>query len=435
MTRFQIIFTTLLVIFAVVGVALFALSKNSGSSATAPQLVMWGTFDSATMSSFLSDVAIKNKRDVNVTYVEKSSSSFEVDLIEALASGRGPDLVLLPQDLIVKQLDKFYVIPYSSYSERTFKDSFVEAGELYLIPRSNLGEGGVIGMPFSIDPLVMYWNRDMLADAGLASPPRNWTELAPLVSKVTKKDGSGNLIQSLVSFGEIRNVDHAKDIVALLALQAGTPIVSRDTQGSLVSVFSMQGRTLAPAEEAVRFFTEFANPVKPTYSWNRSLARSRTSFVSGRLALYLGYASELSGIRAANPNLNFDVADVPQTGGRSMTFGRVHAIAILKSSQNIGASYVAATTLTSAPIITEWVTKSGLPPVRRDLLASLPSDAYRAVFYKGALNARAWLDPNREGTDTVFTRLVENVTSGKLLISESVRTASLEIDGLIRNTQ
>ena len=428
MSRFQIIFITILVIFAVAGIAVFALSKNTGSS-EAPQVIMWGTFDSSLMSGFLSEISTANRKTVNVSYVEKSPVSMESELISALARGAGPDLILLPHDLILKQMDKFYEVPFSTYSARDFKDAFVEEGELYLTPT------GILGFPFSIDPMVMYWNRDMFANAGLATPPKSWTEFASLVPKITKKDISGTISQSLVSFGETRNVDHAKDIITLLALQAGTPIIGRDTQGSLTSVFSTQSQSIAPAEEAVRFFTEFANPVKSLYSWNRSLPTARASFVSGRLALYFGYASELPGIRASNPNLNFDVAEVPQTGGRTTTFGRMHAIAILKASPNIAPAYVVAGTLTSSPIISEWVARSGLPPVRRDLLAAMPADAYKAIFYRGALLSKAWLDPNREATDALFTRLVENITSGRLLVSEAVRNTSLELDSLIRSNQ
>ncbi|PJE74001.1 MAG: hypothetical protein COV01_02725 [Candidatus Taylorbacteria bacterium CG10_big_fil_rev_8_21_14_0_10_41_48] len=428
MSRFQIIFITVLVIFAVAGIATFALSKNQGGS-DAPQLVMWGTFDSSLMSGFLSEVASAYRKEVNVSYVEKTTASIESDLVEALARGQGPDLILLPQDLISKQLDKFYPIPFSSYSERDFKDAFIEEGELYL------NSSGIIGFPFSVDPIVMYWNRDMFSNAGFATPPKKWTEFASLVPKMTKKDTAGNISQSLVSFGETRNVDHAKDIIALLSIQAGTPIVSRDTQGNLTSVFSMQGSTLSPAEEAVRFFTEFANPVKSLYSWNKSLPTARASFVSGRLALYFGYASELPAIRASNPNLNFDIAEVPQTGARTTTFGRMHSIALLKSSPYISAAYIASNILTSAPVISQWVIKSGLPPVRRDLLAKAQSDAYKAVFYRGSLTAKAWLDPNKEASDAIFTRLIENITSGRLLVSEAVRTANIELDSLIRSNR
>jgi hypothetical protein len=41
------------------------------------------------------------------------------------------------------------------------------------------------------------------------------------------------------------------------------------------------------------------------------LPKSREYFLSGRLATYFGFASEAPKIRLINPNLNFDVAEMP----------------------------------------------------------------------------------------------------------------------------
>lgn len=426
MSRFQLIFTGILIALGVVGALVFALSKSS-SSQSAPQVVMWGSIPSQTVTDFLSK-AMQDYRDtVNVSYVQKDAATLESDLIAALARGQGPDMILLPQDLIVKQLDKFYPVPFSTYSERAFKDSFIQEGELYLTP------AGIIGFPFSVDPLVMYWNRDMFSDAGVATPPSAWGQFFTLAPAITKKDANGNILQSAIAFGEARNVVHFKDTLALLSLQAGTPIVGRDaTSGALKSFFGTPGQTGTPGDQALAYYTEFSNPLKASYSWNRSLPTDRSDFIAGKLAVYFGYASELSGIRAANPNLNFDVAMVPQTEGKKATFGAMNAIALLRSSKNLAAAYIAAGTLTDAALQAEWVSETGYPPVRRDLLTTLPGDAYRAVFYKSALISAAWLDPNREATVGVFGRLVEDVTSGKLLVSESVQNASQQLDALLR---
>ena len=37
-----------------------------------------------------------------------------------------------------------------------------------------------------------------------------------------------------------------------------------------------------------------------------------TMFAKGALAMYFGYAGEWAGIKARNPHLNFDIAEVPQ---------------------------------------------------------------------------------------------------------------------------
>lgn len=426
MTRFQIIFTSLLVLFGVGGAILFAVSKNNGGSVV-PELVMWGTVKSSLVSSFLSSIESDTKDVFKVSYVEKSPETIESDLVSALARGQGPDMFLMPQDFILRQLDKFYIIPYENYSERMFKDSFIQEGELYLSPE------GIIGFPFITDPMVMYWNRDIFTNEGLSLPPVSWTEFFTLAPKIVKKDEKGNITQSLVAFGETRNVLHAKDIISLLALQAGTPIVSRNSQGELTSVLDYSFGSSIPGEQALSYFTEFSNPNKTSYSWNRSLPLDRNAFSAGRLAVYFGYASELSAIRSSNPNLNFDVAPVPQVGGaKKISFGSMHAIAVLKSGKYPSSAFVAATNLTGQTLQSLFIESSQLPPVRRDMISKLPGDAYKSVFYQSALISNAWLDPYNLATDNVFANMVENVTSGKMRISESVRSASLEINSLLR---
>ncbi len=431
MSRFQLIFTGLLVALGIGGAILFAVSKNNANK-SAPATVIWGAVGSQTVNTLLSEISADSSQPLNVSYVQKNPATFESELIAALARGAGPDMVLLPQDLILKQLDKFYVVPFTAYSERAFKNSFVQEGELYLLQQ------GIVGFPFSLDPLVMYWNRDMFSNAGVAVPPTSWTELFALQPKLTAKDANGNITQSLVAFGEARNVAHYKDVLALLALQAGTPIVAYDSRGFFASALSSPAASsqgLVPGEEAVSFYTEFSNPTKSSYSWNRSLPLDRSAFIAGRLALYFGYASELASIRAANPNLNFDVAPVPQTGGKRVSFGSMTAIAILRASKNVAASYNVALALTGPQAQSKWVEISGSAPVRRDMLTVVPGDAYKAVFYQAALVSTAWLDPNREATNDVFARMVENVTSGKLRVSESVRAASQEIGSLLNTNQ
>lgn len=425
MSRFQLIFTGIFVALGILGAIIFAISKNTASQG-AVSVVMWGTLKSGTVDSFLSE-AMQNNRDIlNVTYVEKSQATFESDLIAALARGTGPDMVLLPQDLIVKQMDKFYLIPFSSYSQRTFLNSFIQEGELYLT------SSGIIALPFSVDPMIMYWNRDIFSNAGIAVPPTSWSEFFTLAPKMTIKDANGNISQSTIAFGESRNVSHFKDIISLLSLQAGTSIVGTDNQGNLSSTFNSHGQGLVPAEEALSYYTEFSNPLKPSYSWNRSLSTDKSAFIAGQLAVYFGYASELASIRTANPNLNFDVAIVPQTEGKRLTFGDMNAIALLKSSKNLSAAYTDAVLLTGSQLENSWSAISGFPPVRRDLLTSVSGDAYSPIFYQSALISNAWLDPNKEATTNVFSNLVENVTSGKLRVSESVNAASQQIDAYLK---
>jgi hypothetical protein len=83
-------------------------------------------------------------------YVEKTEEEFDLAFIEALASGVGPDVFMLPSGKILKYRNKIYVIPYNVFSQRQFRDTFIEGAEIYMAPE------GVLAFPVSVDPLVMY---------------------------------------------------------------------------------------------------------------------------------------------------------------------------------------------------------------------------------------------------------------------------------------
>lgn len=428
LTPFQAIVIGAFVVAILGGVASLALFR--GGSQNLPNLTMWGTIPASIMTEFLGQKSFEDA-GIKISYVQKNPSTFEEDFVEALASGLAPDLVIMPHDLIYKQRNKLLVIPFDSISERVFKDTFVESGEIFLT------EGGMLGLPFTLDPLVMYWNRSMFSSKAISTPPKFWDEFFTLAPKFNERNAAGNLNKTVVSLGESVNITNFKEILSVLIMQAGNPIVSFD-QGrvrynSLLNErFNLSER---PAEASIRFYTEFSNPVKPTFSWNKSLLDSRDAFVSEELGTYFGFSSELPTLRKLNPNLNFDVTTLPQVrdGEIKMTYAKVNALVIPRSARNASAGAIAAQALVSANSIESLSLLTGLPPVRRDLLSTLPTEASQNVFYRSAVMSRTWLDPSSEETDTVFSNLVENVNSGRLRVSQAVDRADSELQSVISN--
>ncbi len=427
MSKFQMLFFGLLVAVILGGVMLFSTSSRT-KGGFAPVKV-WGTVDDGLFDGYVVKLKNDSKSEVKIVYTQKNKDTFETDLIEAIASGKGPDVIFLPQDLILRQQDKIVPIPFKSFSERSFKDTFIEEGELYLT------KDGVIAMPFSVDPLITYWNRDLFSSAGIARPPSTWDELSSLVDSFTKKDNASNITHTTIALGEFGNVTHAKDIIAALMIQAGNPIVTKDTTGKYGSRLDESlGYTVRPANAAINFYTQFADPLRSVYSWNRSLPQSKDFFISGDTALYIGYGSEIMEIRKKNPNLNFDIAPLLQarTAKSKVTFASMQGLAILKSSKNaVGASNAIAF-LTSNAGIKAWSQMTLLPPVRRDVLADRPSDSVNTVLYNSALWSQAWLDPDRTKTSAVFKSLVETITSGKSQTGEAVQKADDELTQLLK---
>ncbi|MBI4118296.1 MAG: extracellular solute-binding protein [Parcubacteria group bacterium] len=415
--------------FLILGIVIFSGLIPLGSDA--PQgvggtVVVWGTVSAARLSEPLVALNNKNKGLFEVQYVEKDSRFFDLELIEALAADRGPDLILLPHDLTLRHRDKILPIPYETFSERSFRDAYVDAGDLYF------SSDGILALPFTIDPLVMYYNRSLLSGAGVVKAPAYWDEFFILGEELTKKDAAGNIETSAVSLGEYRNIRNTKDILSLLMIQSGNPIVEDENGVYRVLLSERLGLVVPPAESALRFFTEFSNPTKPMYSWNRSLSEAQDLFAANDLVIYFGYASERAQIEAKSPRLNFDVAPIPQVRNVATiaTSGKMTGIAVLKRSKNITTAFYAAYALAGSEFLQAVLARDTLPPVRRDLLVHKPTDSFGRVFYDAALIVRLWPDPNPEATGRIFQDMIETVVSGRRTVAEAVGRAAIELTEL-----
>lgn len=429
MSKFRLAVTIFFGIFIVIGLIVFAVVRT-GSNTPVSRAVIWGTFDSKNFGQALEDSGIAGDETFEVTYVQKDPENFDFEFIEALARGEGPDIILIPHNSVLRHENKLYKISYESLSQRDFKDIFMEEGELYLT------SSGILGVPMLVDPMVMYWNRDILNNANITQPPTRWGQFYSLAEKITKKDQAFTISQSAIPFGESNNVDHFKDIISMLIQQAGNDIVGFK-QGKLQSLLiEKENSVLQPSIAALTFYTEFSNPVKPFYSWNRSLPSSRDFFLSGDLALYFGFASEIFSLRQKAPNLNFDVAHVPlgDNDQTVTTFGRMYGLSITRQAKDVAGAIriISALTSTSSNVI--FSRYIGMAPVRRDVLSEPQTDAYRSVFYESALHSRAWLDPNPDRTNQIFSDMITSVTAGRLKPSEAVGRASSELNALLGNS-
>jgi len=398
-------------------------------------VVIWGTVSRDIMEEALIalDDVLPKGYEGTVAYKEKDERTFNEVLVDALAAGEGPDLFLLRQGDIVKHLNKIFIIPYESYTERRFKDTYIEGGEIYL------SNEGVLALPFIVDPLIMFWNRDILAREGVATTPENWSEFFLLSPKLTKRDSSANILLATVPFGEYRNVTNAKEIISALIMQADNPISYRnpttnDLTISLQTLNSGREDEPSPTEAALRYYTEFSNPVKSVYSWNRALNESRRTFLSGDLAFYFGFASEISELRKANPNLNFDIAVLPQIKDdlTPATFGNMQALAVVGSTDNFAGSVRVAALLSTNSVLAVVQEFTLLPPVTRSLLSNQQVDDIQPILYESALISAAWLEPDREKVDTAFRDMIESISSGRLRINEAIGEAQTELTNLLK---
>lgn len=445
---FQIVILAVFGALAVAGVLIFAFVVGRAQTDSLGSVEIWGTFDDEVVAGALRQLGDSDARAKSVVYVEKKDDTYAAELTEALASGTGPDLFFMTQDEVIEDGSKVVAISYESIPKEQFENTFVEAATPFL------RKEGVVAVPMLIDPLVMYWNKDMLETAGYAKPPEAWSELYDMSGKITKRDESRTLQRMTIALGEYQNITHAKEILSLLMLQAGGRITN-DVNGKILPALSSgANESQRPTESALRFFTEFANPINAYYTWNRAQRDSRAAFGAGTLALYIGTAREEPLIRRTNPNLNFAVAPVPQIKAKeyATNVGTVYALAIPKTSDNQNGALVIASLLASPEPTRIFSEAIGIPSARRDVLSELttcftclqfgtscPSDDVRNnckakygaapilamdnLFNKQAIIAKSWIDPNPQKTDEAFQAMIESITSGAAKLSDAIQKA------------
>ncbi|MHB8660724.1 MAG: ABC transporter substrate-binding protein [Minisyncoccota bacterium] len=416
---------------AVIGIVVFAThSSNTNNTNTVGSVVIWGTLPKQKMQIFLTAAGQADQTLKDVSYIQKNPATLPNDLSAAIATGNAPDLVLDSQEDLIS-LTKFIApIPSTALSASTFVNTFIEEGKLFAVPN-----GGYYGIPFLVDPIVLYSNRTILSSSGIAKPPETWEALTGLVPNIAVLTPTQQVTRGLIALGTYDNIHDARGILSTIFLQTGVPISSYATNGLLAADLGERTTNGTPPGQAViGFYTQFADPSKVSYTWNASLQDSQQEFLAGDLALYLGYASEASFLTQANPNLDFDVTPVPQpaTATAKNVYSLLYAFMIPNGAKNPAGAYQVASLFTNSAEQTAAAAATGLAPATLNQLAQPPADPVAAIAYAEALYASGWLSPVPANTDAVFSSMIGNVTSGRSSIGMALASAEQTLNSYLQ---
>jgi ABC-type glycerol-3-phosphate transport system substrate-binding protein len=421
---FQGILVGVFALGALIGLFVFATYSSDGSGAGGVgAVVIWGTLPRAELDMALLEMGKIEAKLKSVTYVEKNVDTLPSELASAIATGSGPDLLLASQESLYGLAKFLTPISTDSVSPSAFTGTFIDEGGLFTIPDGS----GYYGLPFLVDPLILFWNNDILSSSGIAKPPATWEALVGLVPNLALLTPTKQITRGLIGLGTYDNVYNARAVLSALFLQTRVPISAYGNNGMFTANLGESGSGGPPLGQAVlAFYTQFADPAKVSYTWNTSLPNSRQAFVAGDLALYLGFASESRVLSALNPNLNYNVAQLPQpaTATGKVTYGLVYALMIPRGARNPSGAFEVAALLTNNVEQEIAATFTSLAPSTRSLLGTLPADPVRSVAYTSALYSKGWLSPAPSAVDQVFSSMIGNVVTGRLETGAALNRAA-----------
>ncbi|WP_203417297.1 extracellular solute-binding protein [Jiangella ureilytica] len=233
------------------------------------------------------DLEVQSWDNINDVIRTKVQAGEAPDILNIDAfSGFAKDYLLYPADEIV--------------SEETFGDfqeSFIENASL---------DGTVYGLPMIASARALFYNEDVLAQAGIAEPPATWDDLLAAGTAVAAL-GTG-----VYGYGMPLGSEEAQAETSIWTFGGG----GSWTDGDAITVDTPEN--LAAVEFMKRMIDEGATQPDPG-------ATDRTPmldvFVQGQIAMAVGLPPTIGQIEERNPALDYGIAPVPTQDGSPVTLG------------------------------------------------------------------------------------------------------------------
>lgn len=414
------LFFFILIFLLTSGLGCKGISKEQQEAVKPITLNYWRVYDD---SDSLSEIITAYKvlhPNININYRKLRPEEFQTELLNALAEDRGPDIFSIHNTWLPAYQTKILPLPPSlkvafqrvegtyqkklvvdiktipTLTAKQIQDQYVGAVALDIIktgfnPQTNQPTKTIYGLPFSVDSLALYYNKDLLDAAGIPEPPKTWEDFQKDVKLLTKIAPDNTILQSGAALGLAKNVLRSADILSLLMMQNGTVMTSES--GAPTFNLMPQGVSLpaTPAAQALQFYTDFANPAKEVYTWNEKMPESLDAFVRGQTAFFFGFAYHLPIIRSRAPKLNFNIVSAPQINpGASVNFASYWLETVSKKTLYPNEAWDFILFASGAKNVVNYLNKVKKPAALRALVSTQLNEPDLGPFAKQLLTAKSW---------------------------------------------
>ncbi len=421
-------------------------SKEVAQRSQPITLKYWRVYDD--VDAFEETIVVYQKMHPNISidYRKFTYDEYQKALLASLAEDKGPDIFSLHNDWLRAWQPRLLPLPPAlsiAYREikgtikkeavtvlrqeptitiKQLSNEFVDVvADDVVLPTEQVDPRAplipkIYGLPLSIDTMVLYYNRGILNNAGIAQPATDWRTFQEQVKKITKLDQTGTIIQSAAALGTADNVARATDVLSLLMLQNGTQMTDANGLASFNKYPpELAGRPYPPGAEALIFYTDFANPEKEVYSWNAKMPNSLEAFIGGQTAYYFGYAYDLPVIRRSNPKLNFGISSFPQIeGNRPVNFANYWIETVSNKTKYPDEAWDFIQFITKAEHAQGYLNATQKPTALRSLINGQLEDLDLSVFASQVPTAKSWYHGmDAKATEAAFNEMIRQMLAGE----------------------
>jgi multiple sugar transport system substrate-binding protein len=385
------------------------------------KLEMWGVGDD---SPVFSDV-IKSYQDiyknVRINYTKFNDlATYQKELVNALAENRGPDIFMVNNLWVYGNWGKLYPAPPLLLTTQVVSQIFPS-----VVSKDFVLSGNIFALPLSMDALALIYNKDIFNAKSIVFPPATWDEFVSDITKIREIDQNKKISLSATALGTAYNVDNVLDILSVLALQSGS-VINNPTNDGI--------RFDDAFNKTVNFYTQFADPVSPYYTWNESFDNSITSFATGKTAMILNYYNSLNDIKNRNTYINLGIAALPQVTLNNSTqlanWASYLGLAASRQTQNPYVAWHFIKYLTTTPSVSSiYLAAANKLPVLLSLIQQ-GLGGNNDVFLREFLTAKSWYQADPQAISAAFRGMINDILSGKINTQNAIKATEELINKL-----
>lgn len=444
----------LLLFILLAGFGCKTVDKKTQASTKPITLTYWRVFDD---SDAFTEIIDKYKRlhpNITIEYRKLRYEEYENELLNAWAEDRGPDMFSIHNTWLRKYQNKITPLPaqitmsylvekgtvkkevvpelrtVKSVSVKDLKNNFADVVASDVI----FEDGQIYALPLSVDTLALYYNRDLFNGAGITQAPKYWNkEFQQDIKKLTKQDPKKGIIQSGVAMGTASNIERYSDILSALMMQNGA-VMAVGNQISFHTIPATIKTNYNPGLEALRFYCDFANPLKEVYAWNKEMPNSLQAFTSGNLAIFFGYSYHLEQIKSQSPSLNFGIAPLPQIEGNPIpvNYANYWVESVSKKSKYPNEAWDFIQFVSKEENAKIYLEKTKKPTALKSLINSQKDSEELGVFAEQILSAKSWYK-GRSANDAerAIKEMIEMVLLAPDKIADIIRDGANKVQQTI----
>lgn len=342
-------------------------------------------------------------------------------LLPAYGAGKGPDMTAMNSSQLPVYASKGLFQPLDD----AFTPGPVEKAAL--VPgavQAGRYDGKQYAIAANFTPLLLFYNKKLLKDAGIDAPPTTWDEWATDLKKLTKGGGPGGKPSQ---YGLAVGTHDTVEIIPLLLQGGGGGVVSAD--GKTVTFDSPQ---------SVQAMTYWANLIRTNKiaPVGNSGADADKIMTSGKAAMEVNGPWLTSSLDEAK--IDYGVAMVPAGSAGQTTLADSTVFTVSgkanKAKKKAAEEFMGFWNSKASQVYFSGV--AGFPPTRTDIPASQLKNESVATFSKYAPDATPFMSgqPNfgqiqREILDPAITKILDGKGDPATLMKQTAAQIRPQLGG------